>query len=81
VTGAHIRKVTFIVNGRVVRTLTRANRAGGYQLTLATSSLSYGPHRVRAVVQFASNAVPRSRTLSLQFSRCRARVVTPTFAG
>ena len=81
VTGAHIRKVTFTVNGRTVRTLTRANSGGAYQLTLATSSLSYGTHKVRAVVQFQGNAVPRTRTLSLQFSRCRARVVTPTFAG
>jgi hypothetical protein len=81
VTGAHIRKVTFTVNGRKVKTLTRANSGGAFQLTLSTSSLSYGPHNVRAVVEFASNAVPRTRTLNLQFSRCRARVVTPTFAG
>ena len=80
-TGAHIRKVTFSVNGRRVKTLTRANSGAGYQLTLATSSLAYGPQKVRAVVQFAADAVPRTRTLSLQFSRCRARVVTPTFAG
>ena len=81
VTGAHIKTVTFTVNGHKVKTLTRANSGGGYQLTLATRSLSYGPQKVRAVVVFASNAVPRTRTLNLQFSRCRARVVTPTFAG
>jgi len=81
VTGAHITKVTFTVNGHKVKTLTRANSGGGYQLTLAISSLAYGPQKVRAVVEFARNAVPRTRTLNLQFSRCRARVVTPTFAG
>jgi len=81
VTGAHIRKVTFTVNGHKVRTLTRANNGGSYQLTLATASLPHGQQRIRAVVEFAANAVPRTRTLSLQFSRCRARVVTPTFAG
>jgi len=81
VTGAHIRKVTFTVNGREVKTLTRANSGGSFQLTLATSTLTYGPQRIRAVVEFAANAVPRRRTLNLQFSRCRARIVTPTFAG
>ncbi len=81
VTGAHIRKVTFFVNGRRRRTLTRANSGAGYRLTLATRGLAYGPHKVRAVVEFAGDAVPRTRSLSLQFSRCRARVVTPTFAG
>jgi len=81
VSGAHIRKVTFYVNGRRVKTLSRANSGAAYQLTLATASLAYGPHRVRAVVVFASDAVPRTRALSLQFSRCRARVVTPTFTG
>ena len=82
VTGAGVTKVTFSVNGRTVKTLTKANSGTSFQLVLTTRSLRYGTYSVRATVRFAANAVPRSRTLNLRFSRCRPRVVvSPHFAG
>ncbi len=82
VTGGNVTKVTFSVNGRTVRTLTKAGSGGSFRLVLTTRSLAYGTYKVRATVRFAADAVPRSRTLSLQFSRCRPRVVIrPQFAG
>ena len=81
VTGSNIKQVTFYVNGKKVKTLTKPNSGKNYQLRYRTSSLKYGTYKVRATVQFVTGATPRSRNLNLQFNRCRPRVIKPKFTG
>ncbi len=81
VTGTNIKQVTFYVNGRKVKTLTKANSGKNFQVRFLTKSLKYGTYKVRVAVRFKANAVPQSRTLNLQFNRCRPRVIKPTFTG
>jgi uncharacterized repeat protein (TIGR01451 family) len=81
VTGSNIKQVTFYVNGKKVRTLTKPNSGRNYQLRYRTSSLKYGTYKVRAKVQFVAGASPQSRNLDLQFNRCRPRVIKPKFTG
>ncbi len=81
VTGRQIQRVVFSLNGRVTRTLTKPNVGSAYQLRLRTRSLRYGAYEVRVVVTFRPAAKTKPRTLELQFSRCRPRIVRPTFTG
>src|SRR6201989_3409007 len=54
VTGRQIAKVTFYVDGKKVKTLTRANKSGGrWVLPLNVKRLALGPHRVAGQIQFA----------------------------
>lgn len=79
--GRQIARVTFYVNGRKAKTLTRANAKGGFRLRYRTRSLAVGTYRVRARVEFKAASGTRPRTLSLRFSRCAARSVKPKFTG
>jgi hypothetical protein len=81
VTGSSIKRVTFYRNGKKVQTLTKPNAGRNYQYRVLTKSLKYGQYKVRAKVEFVTGAKPSSRTLSLQFSRCKPRVVKPQFTG
>lgn len=79
--GRQIARVTFFVNGRKAKTMTRANVNGAFRLRYRTRELRVGAYRVRARVEFKAASGTRPRTLSLQFSRCGARSVQPTFTG
>lgn len=81
VRGRQIARVTFYVNGRKIKTMTRANASGAFRLRYRTRSLKVGSYKVRARVEFTATSGTRPRTLSLQFSRCKARVVRPQFTG
>jgi uncharacterized repeat protein (TIGR01451 family) len=81
VAGSSIKQVTFYVNGRKVRTLTKPNVGRTYQLRYRVKSLRYGAYKVRAKVDFVAGVTPSSRNLRLQFSRCQPRVVKPKFTG
>jgi hypothetical protein len=82
VTGRRIVKVTFYVDGKKVKTLTRANASGGrWVLPMNVKRFAFGSHRVQARVQFARSSQTRSRTLRLSFSRCHPANVRPNFTG
>jgi uncharacterized repeat protein (TIGR01451 family) len=82
VRGSNIKQVTFYVNGKKAKTLTKPNSGTtGYQIRYLTKTLRYGTYKVRAKVQFVTGASPRSRDLNLQFNRCRPRVIKPKFTG
>ncbi len=81
VSGSKIAKVTFKVNGKKVKTLTKPNVGRKYQLRVRTKSLKYGTYKVTATVQFTTEANTKPKTLRLQFSRCKPRVVKPKFTG
>ena len=81
VSGSQIRRVTFYVNGRKVKTLNRANAGKSFRLRYLTKGLKTGSYAVRARVEFSSASKTSPRSYNLQFSRCAQRVVKPTFTG
>src|SRR5919204_672895 len=72
VSGRRIVKVTFYVDGKRVKTLTKANKGGRWVLPLNVKRLAFGTHRVEAKVQFAKSSQTKAKTLRLSFSRCHA---------
>jgi len=82
ITGTNIKQVTFYVNGKLFKRLTRANSGKNYKMQLKAKGLKYGTYKISAKVQFVTGASPASKTLNVQFSRCRPRVVIqPKFTG
>jgi hypothetical protein len=82
VTGKRIVKVTFYVDGRKVKTLTKANAKGGaWKLPITVRKVGYGAHRVIAKVQFAKSSATKAKTLRLSFTRCAAAAAQPKFTG
>jgi hypothetical protein len=81
VSGRRIVKVTFYVDGKKVKTLTKANRNGRWVLPMNVKRFAFGTHRVRVVVQFAKSSQTKAKTLRLSFNRCRPAVVRPQFTG
>jgi hypothetical protein len=81
VTGRQIRRVTFLVRGKAVKTLTKADSRGRWTLTLRTSSLRRGANSVVARVQFTTASQTRTRTLRISITRCAAQQVRPQFTG
>ena len=78
VTGGPIRSVTFLLNGRKVRTLRARPGQRRFAVRLPASS-PIG--RVVARVRFTSQATRRTRTLRVRVPRCARRAVTPQFTG
>jgi hypothetical protein len=78
VTGGPIRSVTFLLNGRQVRTL-RARRGQRRFAVRLPASAPIG--RVVARVRFTAQATRRTRTLRVRVPRCARRVATPRFTG
>jgi hypothetical protein len=82
VSGRRIVKVTFYVDGKKVKTLTKANgKNGTWVLPLNVKRLSFGAHRVRVSVQFAKSSQTKVKTLRVSFDRCHAAAATPKFTG
>jgi hypothetical protein len=81
VTGKKITKVTFYVDGRKVKTLTKPNKGGGWSLSVNMRKVAYGSHRVVAKVEFTKASGTKAKRLRLSFSRCGANNVRPQFTG
>ncbi len=81
VTGRQIRRVTFYLDGRKLRTLTRANRGTRWVLAVRPNSLRRGSHRILAVTSFTAASGTRSRTLRVVFQRCGRVQAAPRFTG
>jgi hypothetical protein len=81
VSGRRIVKVTFYVDGKKVKTLTKANRNGAWVLPMNVKRFAFGTHRVRVTVSFAKSSQTKAKTLRLSFSRCHSAVVKPQFTG
>jgi hypothetical protein len=78
VTGGPIRAVTFLLNGRKVRTLHARPGQRRFAVRLPASAPA---GRVVARVRFTSEATRRTRTLRVRVPRCARRAATPRFTG
>jgi hypothetical protein len=81
VRGKRIVKVTFYVDNKKVKTLTKPNKGGGWSLSVNMRQIAYGSHRVEAKVEFAKSSGTKTKTLRLSFNRCNASNVRPQFTG
>src|SRR4029077_7391527 len=81
VTGKRITKVTFYLDGKKFKTVTKPDSKGNWSVTLKPKTLPYGSHKVRVTVQFASDSGTKAKNLSLTFNRCRPAIVKPKFTG
>jgi hypothetical protein len=81
VNGKRIVKVTFYVDNKKVKTLTKPNKGGSWRLSVAMRKVAYGTHRVYAKVEFAKSSGTPAKTLRLAFTRCGASNVKPQFTG
>jgi hypothetical protein len=81
VSGKRIVKVTFYVDNKKVKTLTKPNKGGRWALSVNMRKIAYGSHRVTAKVEFAKSSGTKAKTLRLSFSRCGANNVRPQFTG
>ncbi|HEX7300407.1 MAG TPA: hypothetical protein VF257_15520 [Solirubrobacteraceae bacterium] len=81
VSGKRIVKVTFYVDNRKVKTLTKPNKGKRWSLSVAMRKVAYGTHRVYAKVEFARSSGTRAKTLRLAFTRCGASNARPQFTG
>jgi hypothetical protein len=81
VTGKRIVKVTFYVDHKKVKVVTKPNKKGGWSLSVNMRKIAYGSHRVEAKVEFAKSSGTKAKTLRLSFNRCGANSVKPQFTG
>jgi hypothetical protein len=81
VNGKKISKVTFYVDNKKVKTLTKPNKGGGWSLSVNMRQIAYGSHRVTAKVEFTKSSGTKTKTLRLTFNRCNASDVRPQFTG
>ena len=81
VSGKRIVKVTFYVDNKKVKTLTKPNKGGKWALSVNMRKIAYGSHKVQAKVEFAKSSGTKAKTLRLSFSRCGANSVKPQFTG
>lgn len=77
VRGRQIDRVTFRLNGRVVKTLPAANVAGMFRLRVSAKSLPRGASRVVAEVVFKASSGVAPMRLSLVLNRCPRRPDRP----
>jgi hypothetical protein len=78
VSGAHVRSVAFVVNGRPVRTLhARPNQR---RFTVVLPARTAVLH-VTVRVTFSAAASPRTRTLRKTVRRCTPGALSPNFTG
>lgn len=74
VSGTGIRRVRFYDNGKLIRTVNKANRGRSFAIRIRVRGLEYGAHRITARVQFVRSSQTRARTLKLRFRRCKPRM-------
>jgi hypothetical protein len=81
VSGRQIERVTFALDGKVVRSLSRPNSGSRYKLAVNPRKLPRGVHRVIARTTFSKQSGTKPRVLRVTFSKCARRAVAPEFTG
>ncbi len=81
VTGRRIVKVSYTLDGKPVRTVTKPDKAGRWSLRIRTVSVRRGEHSIVARVQFSSQSGTATRVLRLTFVRCKPAAARPQFTG
>jgi uncharacterized repeat protein (TIGR01451 family) len=80
VAGTKIAAVTFVLDGKVVKRLTK-NASGVYLLRVNPAKMRVGVHRLVANVTFESGSATGPKTLRIAFQRCGRKLAVPRFTG
>lgn len=82
VTGTKIARVRFFVDGRLKRTMTKANASGGrFGMRVTPARYAFGKHRVVAKIQFTAASKTKQSTQTMTFRRCGRAAAAPAFTG
>jgi hypothetical protein len=81
VSGRQIQSVTFAMDGKVVRRLSKPNSGSRFSLPINPPKLRRGVHRVVARTIFRKQSATKARTLRVTFSKCSRRASAPAFTG
>jgi hypothetical protein len=79
VKGRSVASVSFFVDGKLVKRMTRARDT--YTLKVRAGKFGFGRHRVVARVTFLAESQTAPRRLRLTFRRCASGSVSPRFTG
>jgi uncharacterized repeat protein (TIGR01451 family) len=79
--GREIRRVTFFLDGRKYRVVSKPNRRGRFNVRVYPTKLKNGPHRLKARVQFTVRSSTRPKTVTITFQRCQRAKPGPAFTG
>ena len=89
VTGRQIARVSFTLDGRAYRTVTRPDSNGVFKVKVDPRKLRKGKHRMVATATFTAASTastrqagrPSSRVMSVTFTVCARAAQRPTFTG
>jgi hypothetical protein len=77
--GRQIASATFYLDGHKMKTLTKPDRSRRFGITVSTSKLTFGVHRVKVRVVFKAGSETKPETMRILIFRCRPP--RPTFTG
>ena len=69
VRGTFIKRVEWYLDGRLIKVANKPNASPYWKKWIRMADVSWGTHRIKAVVRFVTGATPRSKTLTRSFSR------------
>jgi hypothetical protein len=81
VRGSKIATVTFVLDGKKVKTLRKPDRKGIFQLRVNPAKMKTGVHRLVVNVTFEASSGTKPKTLRLSFQRCAKKLAPPRFTG
>ena len=81
VTGRSISRVTYYLNGRVLKRVEATAGRTSFPVTVSPRGLGRGPQRLVATVVFTPESATRPRTLPFTFHRCARAAQAPRFTG
>jgi large repetitive protein len=81
VRGSQIATVTFVLDGKVVKTVKNPKSTAAIQLRINPTKLRVGVHRLVVTVTFQSSSQTKPKTMRLSFQRCTKKLVSPRFTG
>jgi hypothetical protein len=79
--GAQIVRVTFKLDGKTIKRLTKPNSSGAFSARINPTTLKTGVHRLAVSITFTSSSGTKAKTLRASFQRCAKALVSPGFTG
>jgi hypothetical protein len=79
VEGRQIASATFYLDGHKMKTVTKPDRSRRFGITVRTTKLTFGVHRVKVRVVFKADSETKPETMRVLIFRCRPP--RPTFTG
>jgi hypothetical protein len=79
--GTQIARVTFVLDGKTIKRLTKPNLKGAFAVRINPKSMRLGVHRLVANITFKSASATKAKRLRLSFQRCAKALTQPRFTG